>query len=123
MKPSRFRFRAWDKTYKNMINDYCMGRLHGDWFIDRTDPVTHDTVETCDNVDEIVIMQSTGLADKNGTEIFEGDLLKDGVGQVNEIKYDAGQYWFNWLQICDAVEPWEVIGNVYEADAGRGGAE
>ena len=64
---------------------------------------------------EVVLMQYTGLKDKNGKEIYEGDIVTDGVGKF-KIVYDLKLAGYQPYCIFrdDPENYCEVIGNIYE---------
>lgn len=71
------------------------------------------------NFDDVVLMQYTGLKDKNGKKIFEGDM---GWDEHNEcygvVKFEEGKFLYAWENIAqdlwEVADDIEICGNIHE---------
>lgn len=70
------KFRAWDKLDKEI---YGVEEIN--WFNGEFDFIG-DAITFKRNADEVELMQSTGLFDKEGTEVFEGDIIAIEVEEI-----------------------------------------
>lgn len=104
------KFRAWNKD----------GRY---WLTDPTSPWGGINSAIHHIQDNYELMQYTGLKDKNGKEIYEGDIVKIGNDLIEEVKWVGVGDWMEDKQPMVGFvshgtiykgKPIEVIGNIYE---------
>lgn len=110
------RFRAWLKNDKEMIEVRVI-----DWnnmIVDSFNPYIEIPLE------KVILMQSTGLKDLNGIEIFGGDIVRF-FDSLYTVFYDIkeGSYrlkphddrWVvDYMSNFSSEESFEVVGNIYE---------
>ena len=115
----KLRFRAWLKQKQKMDNEID----HISWLEDELYCIG-DGITYMVSAEDLVLMQSTDMVDRDGKMIFEGDIVKMAKDVYSEptyyevVRHRGGAYRLEskqhgcelWLRHTDC----EVVGNIYE---------
>ena len=112
----KIKFRAWHKKKEEMIYD-----------VQKTEIVHHAMTSMAGEASGLdhyfdeewfELMQYTGLKDKNGVEIYEGDVIEYCISEpeTTTVTFEHGVFWGNYplYEVVEEKYFCKVIGNIFE---------
>ena len=121
------KFRVWNEKTESFID-------YGDLMLDLKNGKVYSgdvgiPEYTIDVTNQVILMQYTGCRDKNGIEIYEGDVIKDKYGKAWLVQWYVGAFvitdkipdsdgqtstYSHFSNVSNHHFYFEVIGNIYE---------